>query len=121
MNRSATYGIQTAIGRDGATLFESANLGNECCNTTRTQPRGTGTNQVSERFEEETLFKCRFNIEKVGEDSNNREHFVGGITVGSARRVNQESYTRVDIYAYVSISDRNAVSNEYGVSILYVF
>ena len=108
--------VQGSIGSYRTALLQETLLADDRGDTTRRQPSSTCTDQYRKLFEELSLLQGRLDTVKVGEDSDNGQELVRGVTSR-----HQRPYNKSEMVTYLSMSDRKAVSKAYAFSSLYVF
>ncbi len=111
-----THIVQGPISANRATFIEIAHFADDRSDATGTQARGTAPNQLRQRSEELSLSQSGLEGEKVIEDADDHEKFIGGITENVKLEINISDPRRC--YGYLSMRDKKAVSITYGFSIL---
>lgn len=113
---SATCLVQRAVRSDYATLIQVTHLTNNRGNAARTQPCSAPPHELSECTEELALSERRLDGKKVCKDTDDHKQFICRIT--GTDRATISLAQECSLRAHLSMSDRKAVSNEYGISSL---
>ena len=91
MSGRTTHVVQRAIRSNGTSFLEVSLLTNDRGDTTCRQSGRSCPDQHRKLLEEFSLFLCRLDTVEVVEDSNDRQEFVGRISVVSIRTLPTEA------------------------------